>query len=181
MAKEEHQADPSHLACREIQAPLVSALIQGFAREFGEDDALAIAREVIREDAIQSGRSLAERFSGNSLETLLKIVQEVWAEDGTMEVSNINISDRTLDFDVTSCRYAEMYKRLGIQGLGCLLSCSRDSPFLDGFNPEMELVRTKTIMEGADHCDFRYRKRGHDPRAMKRTGTGKVPEQEYPG
>jgi hypothetical protein len=25
-----------------------------------------------------------------------------------------------------------------------------------GFNPQLKLVRTKTIMEGADHCDFRY-------------------------
>jgi len=26
---------------------------------------------------------------------------------------------------------------------------------VEGFNPRMKLVRTKTIMEGNDHCDFR--------------------------
>ena len=32
----------------------------------------------------------------------------------------------------------------------------RDEPFARGFNPQLRLERTKTIMEGADHCDFRY-------------------------
>jgi predicted hydrocarbon binding protein len=28
-----------------------------------------------------------------------------------------------------------------------------------GFNPELELTRTQTVMEGASHCDFRVRKK----------------------
>ena len=28
-----------------------------------------------------------------------------------------------------------------------------------GFNPELELTRTQTVMEGASHCDFRFRKK----------------------
>jgi hypothetical protein len=27
---------------------------------------------------------------------------------------------------------------------------------VEGFNPKIKLERTQTIMEGADHCDFRY-------------------------
>lgn len=149
----------SHLSCREAQAPLVSALIQGFAEAMGEEEALAVAAKVIREDAIRSGRSLAEAFSGNSLETLLQLVREVWAADGTMEVANVEITSDTLEFDVTACGYAEMYQRLGLGKLGRLLSCDRDFPFQEGFNPDIELRRTQTIMEGADHCDFRYRNR----------------------
>lgn len=57
------------------------------------------------------------------------------------------------------CGYAKMYERLGIQDLGYLLSCSRDASFMDGFNPEIELIRTQTIMEGAEYCDFRYKKK----------------------
>ena len=159
MDTKESITEISHLLCREIQAPIVSALIKGFAREIGYNEALVIAKEVIREDAVLSGKSLAEKYSGNSLEDLLKIVEEVWAKDETMEIENIKINENELQFDVTYCGYAEMYERLGIKELGCLLSCSRDFPFMDGFNPEMELIRTKTIMEGAKYCDFRYRKK----------------------
>jgi hypothetical protein len=125
----------------------------------GEEEALAVAGEVIREDAIRSGRSLAEAYSGNSLETLLRIVQGVWAADGTLAISNVELTGETLSFDVTACGYAEMYERLGLEALGCRLSCDRDFSFMEGFNPDIELQRTQTIMEGADHCDFRYRRR----------------------
>jgi hypothetical protein len=159
MDKKLSSAEISHLLCREIQAPLVSALINGFARKIGENKALSIAKEIICEDAVISGKSLAEKYSGNSLEDLLKIVNEIWAKDGTMEINNIALNENTLNFDVTSCGYAKMYERLGLKELGSLLSCGRDFKFMDGFNPEIELIRTKTIMEGADICDFRYKKK----------------------
>jgi hypothetical protein len=50
-----------------------------------------------------------------------------------------------------------MYKEMGIGDIGDLLSCNRDGDFCIGYNPDMELERTQTIMKGASHCDFRYR------------------------
>ena len=159
MDQKEHKTDIPHLLVREIQAPLVSALIQGFAKDIGEDNAVAIAQEVIRKDAVVSGKALAEKYAGNSLEVLLQAVEDVWAKDGTLEIQHVRLTEESLQFDVTSCAYAEMYERLGIKELGCLLSCSRDFTFMEGFNPEFELTRTQTIMEGADYCDFRYNKK----------------------
>ena len=67
-------------------------------------------------------------------------------------------SDDRLSFDVTRCRYAELYRALGIPELGAVLSCNRDAALIDGFNPAVTFVRTQTIMEGAPCCDFRYTK-----------------------
>jgi L-2-amino-thiazoline-4-carboxylic acid hydrolase len=63
----------------------------------------------------------------------------------------------TFELNVTGCRYAEFYQELGAPELGFLLTCSADFPFAEGFGGEVELTRTQTIMQGADHCDFRYR------------------------
>jgi hypothetical protein len=153
---EERLAHISHLDRREVQAPLVASLIRAFCEAFGTDATLAVAQEVIREDAVRSGRSLAEKMEGNSLEDLLKVVEDIWAEDGTMEIENIRMDEGTLSFDVTRCGYAEMYKRLDLEELGTLMSCSRDVPFQDGFNPAIRLERSTTIMGGSDRCDFRY-------------------------
>jgi len=158
MKTEEHKPEISHLQVREIQAPLISALLKGFIEEIGHDKTFEIASKVIKEDAILSGKKFAEVFSGNSLEVMLRIVQEVWAKDGTMIIENVSIDERTLSFDVTRCLYAELYQKLGIQNLGHLMSCSRDFPFMDGFNPNIRLNRTKTIMEGHPICDFHYSK-----------------------
>ena len=43
--------------------------------------------------------------------------------------------------------------------LGAVLSCNRDYSLIEGFNPEIELVRTQTIMQGAPCCTFRYARR----------------------
>ncbi|MFW9994511.1 MAG: L-2-amino-thiazoline-4-carboxylic acid hydrolase [Candidatus Odinarchaeota archaeon] len=159
MNQEEKKQEISHLLVRELQAPLVSKLIKGFARAIGRDKALEIAQAVINEDAALSGKILADKLSGNSLEELLRIVQDVWARDGILEIENVSLDEETLSFDVTCCGYAEMYQRLGIRELGFLMSCSRDFAYMDGFNPEIELKRTKTIMEGDHVCDFRYAKK----------------------
>jgi hypothetical protein len=73
-------------------------------------------------------------------------------------------NEERLSFNVTRCRYAEMYRALGIPELGALLSCNRDFALVEGFNRDVELTRTQTIMDGATHCDFPFvRRRGFTP------------------
>jgi hypothetical protein len=43
-----------------------------------------------------------------------------------------------------------------MQDLGFIVSCGRDFNFPAGFNKNMKLTRSQTIMQGASHCDFRY-------------------------
>ena len=75
-------------------------------------------------------------------------------------------TEEKLSFDVTRCRYAEMYRALGIPEVGALLSCNRDFSLVEGFNPDVKLTRTQTVMEGASHCDFRFvLRKPRDPKA----------------
>ena len=60
---------------------------------------------------------------------------------------------------MTRCRYAEFYRELGLTDIGFHIHCKRDYAMIDGFNSEIELDRRQTLMEGAGHCNFRYRKR----------------------
>jgi len=69
------------------------------------------------------------------------------------------VGDDRLGFHVTRCRYAEFYKELGLADLGYLVHCNRDHAMIDGFNPDLKLSRTQTVMEGASHCDFRFTKK----------------------
>jgi hypothetical protein len=153
---EEGKMKITHLKRREVQAPIVSSLINAFADKIGYNEAIEITKEVVREDAILSGKTLAEEYSGNSIAELSKIVKEVWAEDDAFEIKIIKETDKELFFDISYCGYAQIYEKLGVKKLGCTLSCIRDFYFLEGFNPKITLKRTKTIMEGADCCNFRY-------------------------
>ena len=42
-----------------------------------------------------------------------------------------------------------MYRALGVSELGGLLSCNRDFALGEGFNADLRLTRTQTLMEGA--------------------------------
>jgi len=76
-----------------------------------------------------------------------------------MDVQVVGESEDHLDFNVTRCRYAEFYKELGLSDLGFRVHCNRDHAMLLGFNSDLELSRSQTIMEGATCCDFRFRRR----------------------
>jgi hypothetical protein len=83
-------------------------------------------------------------------------VQETWKKDNAIQTEVLELTHKKFAFNVFRCRYAEMYQHLGIPELGKMLSCNRDFALIKGFNPNIQLTRTQTIMEGADICDFRF-------------------------
>jgi hypothetical protein len=155
------QAKLPLLEQREIEARIVGPLVRAFAEEVGEERALAIVGRVVRGLALESGSELA-RFLGD--QTLAAFAQSLnrWRENGALELEVLEQTPTRLSFNVTRCRYAEMYRFLGLPDLGGSLSCQRDYALAQGFNPAIELTRTQTIMEGAPFCDFRFRLAGSD-------------------
>jgi hypothetical protein len=146
----------SHLQMRAIQAPIAACLIKEFAKTVGFEKALEVATVAIQSDALTAGKRMAEKLGCNTLKDLARLVREVWSKDDAMTVNFLEETDRNLNFNVTRCGYAELYQKMGILEFGYCLSCSRDEPFIQGFNPRIRLLRTQTIMQRAPFCDFRY-------------------------
>ena len=145
----------TNLQRRQIQAEFFASLVGEFIHELGYERAMQLASTAIQKDAFLAGKSLAEKYGGNSLQDLLRLVREVWAEENALEFTLLEQTAQKLSFNVTRCRYAELYDRQGIKEFGYCLSCNRDAALIAGFNPRMRLVRTQTIMQGATFCDFR--------------------------
>jgi hypothetical protein len=143
---------------REIEARIVGPLLEAIGQAFGHDRVRAIARDVIVRLARESGNQLAEATGGRGLAEFASGI-DLWKMDGALEMEVLERSDERLSFNVTRCRYAELYRALGMPELGALLSCNRDFALIEGFNPSIELTRTQTIMEGASHCDFRFKRK----------------------
>jgi hypothetical protein len=141
---------------REIEAKVVGPLIRGFAAELGSEKTLEIVRAVIVNLAHEAGADLARRVGEASLEAFAKGLDR-WSEGGALEIDVLEETPERLSFNVTRCKYAEMYRALGLADLGGSLSCQRDFALIEGFNPDITLERTQTLMEGASHCDFRFR------------------------
>lgn len=140
---------------REIEAAIVAPLVRAFAAELGDTRAREIVAGVVRELATAAGCAAAA--GGNGLPDLKHAVAR-WTAGGALELTVVRDDADAFEFDVTRCRFAEMYARLGLADLGPVLSCDRDAAMIDGFNPAIRLTRTQTILGGAPHCDFRYRR-----------------------
>ncbi|OWK45277.1 L-2-amino-thiazoline-4-carboxylic acid hydrolase [Fimbriiglobus ruber] len=141
---------------REIEAGVIAPLVRAFAAEVGDGRAREIVAGVIRELAEQGGCAAAVAVGGSDLAHLRRVVDR-WREGGALELDVLRDDDEALEFDVVRCQFAEMYRRLGLADLGPVLSCGRDAAMIAGFNPAIHFTRTQTIMEGAPHCNFRYR------------------------
>jgi hypothetical protein len=148
------------LTRREIEARILAPVIDALGQRFGRDEVVAIVRDVVVSIAREQGRAMAATCADRSLAGFAGAL-EPWTRDGALELRVLEQTDERLLFDVTRCRYAEMYRALGIPELGAALSCSRDAALIEGFNPGVTLTRTQTIMQGAACCDFRYT-RGED-------------------
>jgi hypothetical protein len=141
---------------REIEARIVGPLLGALGEEFGRERVLEIAGRVIVELAREHGAALATECGDNSLTSFAGCLPR-WTKGDALELHVLEQSDSVLAFDVTRCRYAEMYRTLGLADLGATLSCNRDFSLIEGFNPSIHLTRTQTIMSGASCCDFRFR------------------------
>ena len=142
---------------REIEAKVIAPLVRAVAAEVGEERAREILAGVIRDLAREAGCAAAR--GGNDLKHLREVVER-WTAGGVLELTVLQSDEHAFHFNVTRCRFAEMYQRLGLADLGPLLSCGRDGAMIEGFNPGIKFTRTQTIMEGATHCDFRYSRGG---------------------
>jgi hypothetical protein len=141
-----------------IQARVLVPLVKALQAELGEERANALVRKalgnVYRRLGEQWWRAKETRHVGENMASSFAS----FAEDGALDYSVRAQSQDTYEFDVTACRYAQFYKELGEPELGFLLVCSSDFPFAEGLGPDIKLTRTQTIMQGASHCDFRYRR-----------------------
>ena len=156
------------LTRRETEARILIPVIEDLARRFGREAVIETISATIVRIAEDQGRQLAQAMGGNGPADFHRGLA-FWTRDNALELEIKEVSDTRLAFDVTRCRYAEMYKALGSQDLeardlGAVFSCNRDAALIRGFNPQAWMERTTTIMDGNPVCDFVYTFPEPDPK-----------------
>lgn len=142
---------------RRIEAQILRHAHEVIAARSGQDEADAVIGAAVSRSAIDQGRGFAEALGHTpGFEDFAAILPN-WTRDDALEIEMLETSAERFEFNVRRCRYAEMYHEMGLGRIGHLLSCNRDGDFCIGYNPQMQMTRTQTIMGGASHCDFRYR------------------------
>ena len=141
---------------REIEARVIKQIFEEMVLQLGKKTAITVLETAIKRDAEEHGKiSGSTNMENNDITAFVKLY-ELWTAEDALEIDVLEQSKDSFHFNVTKCKYADMYRKMGIAELGSVLSCGRDKHFCGGFNPDLKLKRTQTIMRGADSCDFRY-------------------------
>jgi hypothetical protein len=145
-----------------IQAQVLVPLVKALQKELGEARANALVRQALGDIYRRYGEDFRRARNDTNLGNVMSSAFATYAGASALDYRVREQSEDAFHIDVTGCRYAEFYRELGEPELGFLLVCSADFPVAEGLGADIALDRTQTIMQGASHCDFRYRRRRPD-------------------
>lgn len=141
-----------------IQAQVLVPLVKALQKELGEERAKAIVRKALGDLYRKYGEKWSRAQGARNLGETGAAAFEMFAAGDALEYEVLKKTPDAFEVNVTQCRYAQFYSKIGAPELGFLLTCSADFAYAEGFGADTTLTRTQTIMQGASHCDFRYRR-----------------------
>ncbi|MEL6890087.1 MAG: L-2-amino-thiazoline-4-carboxylic acid hydrolase [Actinomycetota bacterium] len=136
-----------------IQAEVLVPLIKALESELGTEPAHALVRRTLGARVRESVRAATP--PGGERAAVEWALTTSKAGDA-QEHERLDGLAGELNLDVTRCGFADFFAELDEPDLGFLLVCSLDHDIVDGLDG-VTLDRTQTIMQGSDHCDFRFK------------------------
>jgi hypothetical protein len=144
------------LTQRRIEAAFAKGIYEEMQAELGADTATRILANAVIKLAKSTAAEMAQQAPGGPSLDSFRAIQGRWTAEDALRTEVVKSTPTEYHFNVTRCRYAEMYRAMGLADLGAILSCNRDGAFCEGYDPRLKLARSQTLMGGATHCDFRY-------------------------
>jgi len=126
------------------------AFARQMIEELGEEQAYGILARAFEKMQLKNAAQLRERLGGNSLELLAEDNRRTAQALDNFDV--LEATDRHVALKITRCVAYEAFKALGLPEI-CRLYCESDHAYIKAFNPDMKLIRTKTIAAGDAYCD----------------------------
>lgn len=131
-------------------------ILQGLAKESGEEEFLQALRKVAFECAFKAGQEKARQLPSNDLAAFKGAGEPRHFGKHVFTLETIEDSPQALELRVAECLYAKTFREMGAAKIGYSLICHRDYGDCQGFNPKITMMRSKTLMQGDDYCNHRF-------------------------
>jgi hypothetical protein len=132
-------------------------ILQDLTKELGEEQVLEVLEKVALDSGLRAGQAYAGQLPCNDLATFKTWATEpnyFWKHVLTFEIIEDKI--KVFEVRVTECLWAKTYQEIGATDIGYLLHCNPDYTYCQGFNPQITMIRSKTLMQGDNHCNHRW-------------------------
>ena len=114
--------------------------------------------ELIVYDLLTKGRLASSQGETGSVEEFIENFSSASDRPNLftagLEIEVVSKSAEEVVAFIRECEWARYFQERHPQ-VGYLMACSTDEASYRAFNPGLRLQRSRTIMEGNDHCDFR--------------------------
>jgi hypothetical protein len=127
--------------------------IQPLVKKFGPE-VLTVLQAATAEDA--QARFEKMNLPKRDLTTVKELLWDKLNDPEQYQFTVLDRTEETFRCKVTKCHLAEAFRAAGGGEIGYALNCAWDSGFCRGLNPQIKFTRTKTLMQGDDHCNHSY-------------------------
>ncbi|GAB7021572.1 L-2-amino-thiazoline-4-carboxylic acid hydrolase [Salidesulfovibrio brasiliensis] len=142
---------------RIIEAEMLGRVYEELCRTHDRDAALAVIANTVARAGREAGKAFAAAAPGGPSLAHFKTVVDIWRAGGALDIAVEEDSDTAFSFRVTRCGYVDAYREAGMPEELCrTISCNRDAPFAEAYDPRLTLERPCTIAAGAEACRFRF-------------------------
>jgi hypothetical protein len=132
-------------------------ILQNLEDEAGVSDYLEAVAAASTRYSIQLAQQWAASVPRNDMATWT-----AWIDDPAnpfhdrLTFDVIERTDTVCEIRITECLWAKTFREAAAAAIGYAVCCSGDPAMCQAFNPRMQLIRNKTLMQGDDCCDYRW-------------------------
>lgn len=130
--------------------------IRALRREVGDPETVRL----LSVNTAAWGREVGERQAASAPDRTFQSFTATfrppnYANQLTHEI--VEDTDSAFGLRVTECVWASVFREAGLGGdVGHAAICNMDYHWPQAFNPAIRMERTRTLMQGHDHCNHRY-------------------------
>jgi predicted ArsR family transcriptional regulator len=138
-------------------------LVRDLRTTLGDEELIRLLKIHSTSVGRNAGESQARNATDNSFQTFVATFRPPrYANTLTHEV--VEDTEGAFQLRVTECIWAEVFREAGLDGaIGHAAVCNMDYTWPAAFNPRFRMERTKTLMQGDDHCNHRYLRSAEEP------------------
>jgi hypothetical protein len=124
-------------------------------KEIGEERVIELIKKQTEQRLKEQAKRDLKRLGNSDFKSYISIFRDPnMLASLTMEI--IEDTDTVFEIRVTDCLAAESFLPYKAGDIGYAAVCWGDYNWASDFNPKINLIRDKTLMQGHDCCNHRY-------------------------
>lgn len=139
-----------------LQSRAYITLIRTLRTEIGDEETVRL----LNATSAAYGRAVGERHARTAPDTTFRSFTAQFRRPNVADIMTHEVvedTENTFGLRVSECVWAEVFREAGQAGdIGHAAVCNVDYHWAPAFNPSFRLERTRTLMQGHDHCNHRY-------------------------